>query len=317
MSVPSVSVIMPLFNAAPFVGEAVRSVLDQSFADLELIVVDDGSTDGSGDAVGAFIDPRIRLVRQENQGVSAALNHALTLARGRCIARHDADDVSIPTRLAEQVRHLDEHPRVVILGTWASLINGGALPLDTLHHPHHDGAIRSAMLFNTAFVSSSVMFRADVIAKTGGFDLTGKVFDDYDMWGRIMEHGRAANIQEELVKYRVVATGLSHTTANGRERLMEQRRRNIGSAVPHLPKSLLELAARMGMDHPPATLEELQALKRALLPVVSGWAGSDAERAELGRSLDRQLMSYRTLPHASVFHRALDKARKRWALANA
>lgn len=315
MSAPLVSVIMPLYNAEPYVGEAVRSVLGQTLTDLELIVVNDGSTDRSGAVVKAFNDPRIRYCEQRNQGVSAALNRALSMATGTFVARHDADDVSLPQRLERQAAFLQAHPAVVIAGSRASLINGGGLAADTLHHPATDAEIRFAMLFNSAFVSSSVMFRAAVLPKAGLFDATGAVFDDYDMWSRILALGEAANLPEELVRYRVVATGLSHVTTNTRDRLREQRRRNLAHALPGMDPDLRALAVELGMDHPHARPVELVRMKRALHRHITALPAGAAERAAMRRRAHRWLMSYRTIAHRTPLHRVADRLWKSVLLA--
>ena len=115
---PRVSVVMPVYNAEGFVEAAARSILDQTFTDLELIAVDDGSTDGSGAILDrlAAADPRLRIVRRPNTGVTGALNDGLAAARAPLIARMDADDVSAPTRLEKQLAYLDAHPDIGLLG---------------------------------------------------------------------------------------------------------------------------------------------------------------------------------------------------------
>ncbi len=315
MNGPLVSVIMPVHNAGPFLGEAIGGVLDQSFVDFELIIVDDGSTDSSGDVIRSFHDARIRHTTQPNQGVSFALNQALSMARGSFIARHDADDVSVPARLQRQLDHFSAHPGTVILGSWAALIDGGALPADTLHHPVSDAAIRFMMLFTSPFVSSSVMFRSEVLRQVAGFDTSGKVFDDYDMWSRIAQHGRAANLPEELVRYRVLTSGLTHTTVNTNERLIEQRRRNLALAMPEAPTELISVAARLGLDQPLATRTQLIEMKRMLSAVIERSTADPRTRKTLHADLHRKLMSYRTIPHHTLAHRALDWLLKRALLA--
>jgi glycosyltransferase involved in cell wall biosynthesis len=117
-SEPAVSVVMPMYNAAPYVGEAVRSVLGQTFSDFELIVIDDGSKDDSATEVerAAKGDARLRLIRQSNSGVSVASNKGTELARGEFLARADSDDICLPNRLEKQVGYLREHPDCVAVG---------------------------------------------------------------------------------------------------------------------------------------------------------------------------------------------------------
>ena len=178
MRAPSVSVILPVYNAAPYVGEAMRSILDQSLRELEMIVVDDGSTDGSADVVRSFRDPRVTFVQQPNSGVAHALNVAMARARGTFIARQDADDVSLPHRLKEQMAFLHGHPDHVIVGGWSQVMTANGEPVRVQQQPTSDAAIRFALLFDTPFVSTSVMFRASVLPAVGRFDGSSKVFDD-------------------------------------------------------------------------------------------------------------------------------------------
>ena len=123
-SVPRVSILMTVFNAAPFVGTAIDSVLAQSYHDWELVIVDDGSTDGSTAILSTYQDPRIRVtLLAQNIGRTPALRRAFAMARGTYYAVLDADDVSRKDRLARQVEYLDGHPDVVLIGSWARYID--------------------------------------------------------------------------------------------------------------------------------------------------------------------------------------------------
>src|SRR6476661_6105481 len=124
---PPVSVLMPVYNAGRYVAEAVESILGQTYADFEFLIVDDGSTDRSRAILERYAarDPRIRLVSRPNTGYAAALNELLGLARGELVARMDADDVALPERLLRQVNYLRAHPEVVCVGTAVHLIDGG------------------------------------------------------------------------------------------------------------------------------------------------------------------------------------------------
>src|SRR5687767_9206093 len=116
MSFPAVSIVLPVYDAVAYVAEAVRSILAQTFGDFELILVNDGSTDGSRDVLAGFKDYRIRILDQQNLGLVAALNRGIREARGEWIARMDADDVSLPGRLEAQITHLRRHPEIGLLG---------------------------------------------------------------------------------------------------------------------------------------------------------------------------------------------------------
>ena len=116
-----VSVVLPVYNGAKYLRDAIDSMLAQSYANFELIIIDDGSTDDSINIISAFNDPRIRLYSQENQGLAATLNRGITLAKGAYIARQDQDDVSLPNRLSKQAAFLETNPDYGMVGTWASI----------------------------------------------------------------------------------------------------------------------------------------------------------------------------------------------------
>src|SRR6266480_6486765 len=119
-NVPPISVVMPVYNSAGVVAEAVESILQQTFRDFEFIIVDDGSTDDTGEILHEYaqLDKRIRLYSQENSGLIEALNRYCRVAAGKYIARMDADDISLPARLEKQFRFMETHPEVGVLGTW-------------------------------------------------------------------------------------------------------------------------------------------------------------------------------------------------------
>ncbi len=133
---PSVSVLMPIYNAELTLAEAVESILAQTFTDFELIVVDDGSTDGSLQMLQKFAhrDTRIRIISRPNTGIAGALNEAMDAARGEFLARMDADDISLPARFEKQVAFLQEHPDVVLLGSRVMLVEPYGTPMYETRH---------------------------------------------------------------------------------------------------------------------------------------------------------------------------------------
>ena len=164
LSSPTVSVIMAVYNGQPLLKEAVRSILGQTFEDFEFLVVDDGSTDGSGELLQSFEDPRIRVITNAgNRGLTASLNRAIEQARGDYVARQDADDFSHPTRLARQVGYLDAHPDTALLGTWYRKADGQNRFLGLRKLPIDHTRIRWSLLFFCPFAHTSVMFRRRLV----------------------------------------------------------------------------------------------------------------------------------------------------------
>ena len=196
---------MSVHNAAPWLREAMESVLAQTAADLELIVIDDGSTDATPDVLAAISDPRLRVERQEWRGLTQSLNRALRLANAPLLARMDADDVSLPERFERQLAFLDAHPDVGLLGTGCHEISGAGEILRTISPPGDDGAIRRALIRRNPFVHSSVMMRRAALERVGGYDEFLRVAQDYDLWMRMSRVTRLANLPEPLVLRRLTS----------------------------------------------------------------------------------------------------------------
>lgn len=217
---PKVSVIMPVYNTAPYLENAVRSILQQSFADFELIAIDDGSTDGSGEMLErlAAEDARIRVLHQQNGGVPKALNAGLKAARGMYIARMDSDDEAHPHRFNRQVAALDARPDVVVLGTQFRLIDPEGRPLKVMHMPL-DHASLDRKLYEKqelAICHPSAMIRADALERIGGYDETFSSAQDIDLFLRLAEVGELANLDDVLMHYRI------HTRSKGYTNRPEQ-----------------------------------------------------------------------------------------------
>ncbi|HMP05365.1 MAG TPA: glycosyltransferase family 2 protein [Lacipirellulaceae bacterium] len=165
---PRVSVLMTVYNGMPFLPEAVESLFAQTLSDFELVVVDDGSTDGTGEYLASVTDPRLRVITRENGGTSAAANQGLTACVGEYVARMDADDVSLPTRLAEQAAYLDAHPEVGLVGVQMAPLGergvGRSLALPTSHRAIDD----ALMAGRHGLGHSCIMFRAELLRRLGG-----------------------------------------------------------------------------------------------------------------------------------------------------
>ncbi|WP_431210734.1 glycosyltransferase family 2 protein [Puia sp. P3] len=165
---PRVTVLMPAFNAGKYIAEAVQSVLDQTYTDFELLVVDDGSSDDTVAVLERFADARIRLVRQERNGISPALNRGLGMALGEFICRFDADDVCFPQRLQLQVAFLDAHPGHLVVGSDAEYISEDGEHLFHFRcagHSHEE--IVGGIYRHCPFIHSAVMYRKEAILMAG------------------------------------------------------------------------------------------------------------------------------------------------------
>jgi GT2 family glycosyltransferase len=201
---PRVSVLMPVRDGARWLDEAVASIRRQTFDDFEFVAIDDGSVDGSADILESHArsDCRIRMIRQARLGLVAALNRGLTEAHGRLIARIDADDRAHPQRLERQTRYLDAHPEIGLVGCWADKIDEHGLSCRPLKPETEPDRLAAVLLRRNPFVHSSVLMRRDIVEKVGGYRAAFEAAEDYDLWLRIAEVTKVANLPELLVQYR-------------------------------------------------------------------------------------------------------------------
>ena len=199
MSAPVVSVLMSVHDGAPWVREAVQSLLAQTLSDLEVVVIDDGSADATPEILAAVHDPRLVIERRKHAGLTRSLNRALQLARAPLVARLDADDVAVPERLARQRAFLDTHLDVGLLGTGAREVDVTGRELAVVQPPGDDAMIRRALIRANPFVHSSVMMRRAIVDLAGGYDESLPVAQDYDLWMRMSRLTRLANLPEPLV----------------------------------------------------------------------------------------------------------------------
>lgn len=208
---PTVSVIMAAYNGAALIGETVESVLAQSFADWELVVVDDCSKDDTLGVLAGYTDPRIRVVRAEvNGGPVLARNRAFAETRGRYIAALDQDDICHPDRFARQAAFLEANPDTVLVSSAASVLEDGRVSPGQWIRPLVPALIDWLMLVQNPIVWSSVMFRADAAHRLDPFERPEmRYVEDFDLYHRLRAFGRIAQIDEELLQYRVHAGGAS------------------------------------------------------------------------------------------------------------
>ena len=178
---PDVSVVMSVYNGGPFLGQAIESILGQSHSDFEFIVIDDGSSDDSADTIASYRDARLRVVRHtENAGLASRLNEGFALATGRYIARMDADDVSLPDRLARQIKFMKADAYVGACGTWVDVAGDGVS--QRWEYPTSHKAIHARLLFDCAMAHPTVMFDRIRLQKARlSYDSSYPCAQDYDL----------------------------------------------------------------------------------------------------------------------------------------
>jgi glycosyltransferase involved in cell wall biosynthesis len=247
---PKISVLLPAFNAQAYLRESIESILAQTFEDFELLIINDGSTDQSLEIMSSFGDPRIRIINQANAGLPVSLNIAIKQSQGTYLARQDADDISLPNRLAEQVQYLDANPECALLGSWADIILENSPTDRYLRHPHSNGDIQIKLFFFNCFVHSSVMIRKSALDQCGLYPEEKEKFppEDYDLWLRIAKDFEVANLPQTLLLYRELPNSISRTKLE----IMQDRAR------------LMSLNAIKEVLNPPFDEDNIRTLIRAM-----------------------------------------------------
>jgi hypothetical protein len=208
---------MPVYNGKNYVGLAIESILSQTSQDFEFIIIDDGSTDTSIDIIRSYQDPRIILFENgTNTGIVASLNRGLLVARGKYLARMDADDLCMPERMEKQFHYLEAHPEVGLLGTAIRVINETGRVLHVQHFPTQDSILRWRLLFSNPFAHSSIMIRRELALKENGYRDVAS--EDHDLWLRISRLSGISNLPEELVMLRRYPG--TYTDAHGHPQLL-------------------------------------------------------------------------------------------------
>lgn len=207
---PLLSVLMAAHNAAPYLHDAVGSILAQTYRDWEFLIIDDASTDATPALLREYRDPRIRIITNEtNLGLTASLNRGLSESRGEWIARQDADDISAPERLSIQAGFLSINPFVAAVGSQCTLMDASGHVLGRKDFPQTSIGIRWSLLWDNALAHSAVMFRKAVVLAEGGYDQRFRASQDYDLWSRLCERHALANVPERLQKLRIVDTSIT------------------------------------------------------------------------------------------------------------
>lgn len=212
---PAISVVMPMFNVASYIEEAISSILNQDFRDFELLLIDDGSSDETVNLVQTFLsDSRVRLLCNEaNIGLISTLNKAYLLCRAPFIARMDADDISHSSRLRLQLSFLRDNPEVAIVG--GAIRFFGNVPPNTFQFPVSHDAIRPAMLFYCPLAHPALMFRRELIDKGVVFyDDNFRHAEDYHLWSRLLLQVKSANLPDVVLDYRLHAQQVSSESSS-------------------------------------------------------------------------------------------------------
>ncbi len=209
---PLVSVLMAVYNGDRYLAQAIKSILQQTLTDFELIVVDDGSTDRSLEILKFYAaqDNRMRVISRENQGIPRTRNQLLAESSAEFIAIMDADDVALPDRLARQIAFMQQHPEVVCLGSAFELIDAKGRLLTKLSVPLQNDEIQAKILAgHAAIFQPCAMLRRSAMLQVNGYNESMPQAEDLDLWLRLGEIGALANLPNCLVQYRLHANSAS------------------------------------------------------------------------------------------------------------
>jgi glycosyltransferase involved in cell wall biosynthesis len=207
------TVIMPVYNAQKFLAEALNSILNQTYSDFILFVIDDGSTDASAEIIEYYkkLDSRIVSFSQNNKGLIKTLNQYFEAVETPYIARMDADDISLPQRFERQIAFLEKHKEIGIVGTGLKYMNETLTKtLEEANFPDSHAKILWKMLYTTGVPHAPVMLRKEIFSKVGGYSEHAKYIEDYDFFHRAKQLTQFANIQETLYVYRKNEQSVSH-----------------------------------------------------------------------------------------------------------
>ena len=258
---PLVSVLMSVHNDARFVAEAVQSVLGQTFTDLELIAVDDASTDATPEVLGRVEDERLRVLRNdERSGLAASLNRGMDASEAPYLARLDSDDVARPDRLERQLARIRADPRVAVVGSAVRDVDEHGVAGAVHRSPNGPRGVRWLSLFSSPFFHPSVLVDRERLGDLR-YDTSYLESEDYDLWTRLLREAEGANLDEPLVLKRVHAAQASQRRGDLQQSF--QRRvalREIGRVAPDVDA---ERAWRVGARRRGGSRREFVRLLRA------------------------------------------------------
>ncbi len=249
---PLVSVVMCVRDGEQYLGEAIRSILNQTYRHFEFIIVNDGSTDGTASILDRLQieDDRIRVFHQEKKGIYFSANKGCRLAKGKYIARFDADDIAFPERLERQVTFLEQNADIAALGTAAIQINPQGQPITTFIPPVSANQIKAVIRHWDPLVQPTVMMHKATFEAVNGYQETYELCGDYDLWIRISERFKLANLPEPLLYWRMHSEEVTnrnirqHTIykliAQKSARLRQKTGKNVLESVEKITPSVLK-----------------------------------------------------------------------------
>ena len=287
---PRLGIVLPVRNGAAFLRDALDSLFGQTFADFELVVVDDGSTDATPKILGAFADPRLRVLANRGAGLVDALSTGLAATAAPLVARMDADDIALPSRLERQIAFLDANPGVALVGAQVAHMDAGGRPTGHVSSfPTAPARIAEALMTRGCVLRHpTVMARRPALDAVGAYRRVVEGAEDYDLWLRLSERAALANLPDVLLRYRIHDAQVSHGI-NWRQRfahdlaLVAARARRRGE-----PDPLDGLDAPLAYRDPAARQDPR--LSPALRSLALAYAAAEAMTADAAATPDAQAL---------------------------
>lgn len=259
---PKVSVIMSVYNGERYLRDSIKSILNQTFKDFELLIVDDGSTDNTKEILKTYKDPRINIITNlENIGLTKSLNKGIHIAKGEYIARQDADDVSRYNRLEKQVNYLELNKNIALLGTAIYVIDDKGDKLEDIEYPTNYYFIRQALKRNNCFCHGSVIFKKKIFEELGGYREVFETAQDYDLWLRFSEKYEVSNLKDRLYKYRFNPSSLTFKKVINQTRLAIFAREEALAREKGLSESSLMNKIEVYLNNPISDYEKKYIIK--------------------------------------------------------
>lgn len=234
------SVVTTVYNCEKYIEESIQSILDQTFEDFEFFIINDGSTDRTVEKISQFRDPRIIVLNHDsNKKIPFRRNEGIDLARGKYIAIHDGDDMSLPHRLEEEVRFLEKNDHIFCLGSHAVKVDEDSYEIGTMFYPppHHNGILAKFIYgYTNPMIDPTTMFRKEDFDQLGGYSTDERVstVPDFDLWVRALISDRLfANLMVPLIRYRMNPDGV---TSNKRKEMIRQHMIVVGRNMRALKK---------------------------------------------------------------------------------
>lgn len=252
MTAPLVSVVMSVYNGEEYLRQSIDSILNQTFTDLELVLIDDGSTDKTKQIIQSYKDDRIIFISRENRGLVASLNEGIKKARGFYIARQDDDDISLPTRLEKQIQAFHENADLVVCGTFAAFISQGGAFERNYATPFLAPDLSRRLFLGSSLVHGSVMIRKEELVGAGAYREEAWPAEDYDLWLRLTKY-KIEVVPEVLYEYRLNNDGISATNSDAQVKSSELSKKEAWKfmRLPRLSAGLfIKNAARYQESNP-------------------------------------------------------------------